>query len=234
MADTSTFVQFGWEGPTGPPGPAPTGTGLVAVVSGVPGTLPNAAGLPGQVLQLDSTPAPFWGAVPPSADATSTSNGIVRLANGLGGTATAPTVARVDGTAGVLTMGATRVDCVPGAYGWIQSFRAEAQRTDATATTVVTVPMPVSSSFAEISVKVIGRRTDLSLSDSKIWRLSRSVKNAGGLLGGFTTEGTDLVTGAGSANVVFSSVSSNALIQVQGVSGQTWTFTILVDVIAVL
>jgi hypothetical protein len=231
MANPNSPVQFGFQGPPGPPGPAPAGTGLCRVNAGVASALAN--GTTGQVLQIDIGGEAYWGSAPPAPDATGVANGSVRLANALGGTAASPTVVAVNGAAGVATIAATELACSAGTYGQIKSYRGEAQRTNATATTVVTIPLPATGTFAEISVKVIGRRTDAG-SDSKIWKLSRSVKNVAGLLGSFVVEGSDLVTGTGTADVVFANTGTDAFVQVQGVAAQTWTFTVSADVVFVL
>lgn len=161
-----------------------------------------------------------------AADATTTSKGSVQLAGSLAGTAASPTVTKVDGDGTAkATVSAKRFSVVDSPYT-IDSYREKAATTNATATTILTLPIPTGA-FALVDVQVVAKDASTG---RRVFKLSRSCENPSGTVGTITTLGSDFNSGTGAHAVTFVASGANILVQVAGIAATNCNWLAIADV----
>lgn len=171
-----------------------------------------------------------------ASDATTTAKGLVKLAGSLAGTADLPKVTGVDGdgTAKAL-IGASRLSVVDG-FASIDSIRNKLATTNATVTTILTLPIPAGA-FARVDVLVIARDTGTG---RRTFQASRTCENTSGTgsgtVGSITTIGSDTSTGTGTHTIAFAAGATGAgtlLVTVSGPASLPCDWLAIADVKAV-
>lgn len=145
-----------------------------------------------------------------ASDATTTAKGLVKLAGSLAGTADLPTVTKIDGDGTAkATIAATRLSVVDG-FASIDSHRGKVATTNATVTTILTLPIPVGA-FARVDVLVVARDTGTG---RRTFQASRTCENTAGTgsgtVGSITTIGSDTSTGTGTHAIAFAAGAAGA------------------------
>jgi hypothetical protein len=159
-------------------------------------------------------------------DATAAVKGILRLTGSLGGTAATPTVTGIDGDGAAKATVSAKQFSVTDGTSTIDSYREKAATTNATATTILTLPIPTGA-FALVDVQVVAKDASTG---RRVFKLSRSCENVAGTVGSITTLGSDFSSGTGTHAVTFVASGANLLVQVAGIAATNCNWLVLADV----
>lgn len=171
---------------------------------------------------IGSISAPSAAAV----DATTTAKGVVQLAGSLGGTAAAPSVSKIDGDITAKALVSAKRFSVTDGPTTIDSYREKAATTNATATTILTLPIPTGG-FALVDVQVVAKDASTG---RRVFKLSRTCENVAGTVGSVTVLGSDFASGTGAHAVTFVVSGANLLVQVAGISATNCNWLAIADV----